>query len=96
MKVSWNLKYVRLPPACVGGRRQHAMVYCWQTNRPAEHMALLAACNHSVVTTGSFGWWAAFLAGGTVVYDKSFPRQNSLLSYHYTHADYYPPHWIPL
>ncbi|KAK3876046.1 hypothetical protein Pcinc_019131 [Petrolisthes cinctipes] len=33
-----------------------------------EDMALLASCNHSIITVGSFGFWTAFLAGGEVVY----------------------------
>ncbi|KAF0302590.1 Galactoside 2-alpha-L-fucosyltransferase 1 [Amphibalanus amphitrite] len=35
--------------------------------RPGADLALLAACNHSVVTHGTFGFWGAFLAGGEVV-----------------------------
>jgi hypothetical protein len=27
-------------------------------------LALLAACNHSILTYGTFGFWAGFLAGG--------------------------------
>ncbi len=28
--------------------------------------ALLSSCNHTIVTHGSFGLWAAFLAGGEI------------------------------
>lgn len=31
-------------------------------------MAILAACNHSVFSLGTFGFWASYLAGGEVVY----------------------------
>jgi len=31
---------------------------------PALDMALLAACNHSIITYGNFGFWSAYLAGG--------------------------------
>ena len=31
-----------------------------------EDLALLAACNHSIISYGTFGMWAAFLAGGEV------------------------------
>jgi hypothetical protein len=27
-------------------------------------LALLAACNHTILTYGTFGFWAGFLAGG--------------------------------
>ena len=32
-----------------------------------EDLALLAACNHSIISYGTFGMWAAILAGGEVV-----------------------------
>ena len=31
-----------------------------------KDLAVLAACNHTIVTHGSFGHWAAFMAGGEV------------------------------
>ena len=31
-----------------------------------EDLAILAACNHTIVTHGSFGHWAAFMAGGEI------------------------------
>ncbi|XP_050701782.1 galactoside alpha-(1,2)-fucosyltransferase 2-like isoform X2 [Eriocheir sinensis] len=34
----------------------------------AEDMALLGSCSHSIMTVGSFGFWASFFAGGQVVY----------------------------
>ena len=32
-----------------------------------EDLALLAACNHTIISYGTFGQWAAMLAGGEVV-----------------------------
>merc|ERR1712029_1196817 len=31
-----------------------------------KDLAVLAACNHTIVTHGSFGHWAAFMAGGEI------------------------------
>ena len=31
-----------------------------------EDLALLAACNHSIISYGTFGMWAAIFAGGEV------------------------------
>ena len=31
-----------------------------------KDLALLAACNHTVISDGSFGFWAAVLAGGEI------------------------------
>ncbi|KAJ8311634.1 hypothetical protein KUTeg_010989 [Tegillarca granosa] len=59
-----------------------------------EDMALLANCNHSIISTGSYGWWGAWLAGGKVVYFRDFPTPGSFLDKRYNKSDYYPPHWI--
>lgn len=59
-------------------------------------LALLSLCDHIIITGGTFGWWAGWLSGGTVVYLKDFPRQDSdleKLTYN-SKKDYYPPHWI--
>lgn len=34
---------------------------------PAADMALLASCNHSIITYGNFGFWSAYLAGGETI-----------------------------
>ena len=40
--------------------------------KPGYDLALLAACNHTVLTHGTFGFWAAYLAGGDVVKPTGF------------------------
>lgn len=57
-------------------------------------LAILANCQHSVITSGSYGWWAAWLAGGDTVYFSNYPRRNSWLSSVYNRNDYYPEWWI--
>jgi galactoside 2-L-fucosyltransferase 1/2 len=59
-------------------------------------LAVLAQCRHSIITVGTFGWWAAWLANGTTVYMKDWPRIGSVLYQHVNHADYFPPHWVAL
>ncbi|XP_042890484.1 galactoside alpha-(1,2)-fucosyltransferase 2-like [Penaeus japonicus] len=39
-----------------------------EMSRPEEDLALLASCSHSIMTAGSFGFWASYLAGGEVLY----------------------------
>ena len=34
--------------------------------------AIGVACNHSIISVGTFGWWIGFLAGGEVVYYKDW------------------------
>lgn len=43
---------------------------------PARDMALLAACNHSIVTVGTYGFWGAYLAGGTVLTPEKQTHQS--------------------
>ena len=62
---------------------------------PMHDMAILSLCNHVVISTGTFGWWGAWLAGGTVVYCSDYPRPGSYLANHSLfREDYYPPSWI--
>lgn len=61
-----------------------------------QDLALLARCNHTVMTTGTYSWWASWLANGTTVYYKEFPRRGSTLWQRSRAADYFPPTWIPM
>lgn len=60
----------------------------------AQDMALLAACNHSIITVGTYGWWSAYLAGGRTVYYQNFPKPGTNLASIFDKNDYYPPEWI--
>ncbi|XP_074651625.1 galactoside alpha-(1,2)-fucosyltransferase 2-like [Tubulanus polymorphus] len=62
----------------------------------AVDMAILSMCNHVIMTTGSFGWWASWLANGTTIYYKNWPRPGSNLSLEVGHEDYFPATWIGL
>ena len=57
-------------------------------------LAILSACNHSIISVGSFGWWGAYLAGGDTVYYRKFPKQGSKLDKSFKLDDYYPPDWV--
>ncbi|XP_033725793.1 galactoside 2-alpha-L-fucosyltransferase 2-like [Pecten maximus] len=57
-------------------------------------LAIMAQCNHSVVTSGTYGWWGAYLAGGETVYFRDYPKPGSWLERQYNRADYYLPNWI--
>lgn len=61
---------------------------------PGSDMALMTLCNHVIVTSGSFGWWGAWLSGGVTVYYAGFPRKRSPVAKQTSPSDYYPPHWI--
>ncbi|ELT97734.1 hypothetical protein CAPTEDRAFT_210126 [Capitella teleta] len=38
-------------------------------------LAMLSMCHHSIMTVGTFGWWAAYLAGGHTVFYKDSPAR---------------------
>jgi galactoside 2-L-fucosyltransferase 1/2 len=59
---------------------------------PGEDMAVLAACDHLILSIGTFGWWAAYqkLRPGEVVYYATPFRRP--LNYH----DFYPSSWISI
>lgn len=65
-----------------------------RSGSPSADLALLANCNHSIVSTGTYGWWGAWLAGGRVVYFRDFPTPGSWLDKRYNKTEYYPPDWI--
>lgn len=64
------------------------------TGRPESDMAILSLCNHTIITSGSFGWWGAYLNNGKTVYFSNFPSHGSWLAKQYEPADYYPSEWI--
>lgn len=63
-------------------------------SRAEVQLCLLSLCDHSIITTGAFSWWAGWLANGTVLYYAGFPRPYSALDDQFLPSDYYPPHWI--
>lgn len=68
-------------------------------NDPGLDMAVLASCDHMVLTVGTFGWWAAFLGahrnGGKVVYYKEeFVMEHKVNKGNVVKEDFYPKGWI--
>ena len=59
-------------------------------------LRILSRCDSMIITSGSFGWWAAWLANGTTVYYKNFPKSGSVSALNFIKGDYYPPQWIPM
>ncbi|CAF4869119.1 unnamed protein product [Rotaria socialis] len=64
-----------------------------ETLSTSEDMAMLTLCRDSLITTGTFGWWAATLAGGVVLCDKSYPKNGTWLS-NLCPSDQYLPPWF--
>jgi len=81
---------------------QHADVHIvTQKNSPILDLALIAACDHVILTRGTFGWWGAFLGagarGGLVLYNAGeFDMMHKINAGHVILADYYPAHWVAI
>lgn len=56
-----------------------------------EDLAALAACDHMIVTVGTFGWWAAFLGSGQVLHDIKFSKNPTPVDNNCTQKNYLPP-----
>nr|KAI8732632.1 galactoside 2-alpha-L-fucosyltransferase 1-like isoform X2 [Biomphalaria glabrata] len=63
---------------------------------PSFHLALLASCDHVIISGGTFGWWAAWLANGITIYFKNYVLPNTQLDRGFDKDDYYLPGWIGL
>ena len=61
---------------------------------PLIDMAILRLCNHTIITVGTFSWWAGFLSGGSVVYLSDYPVHGSYIDRFAPRDVYYPPNWI--
>ncbi|XP_067653823.1 galactoside alpha-(1,2)-fucosyltransferase 2-like [Haliotis asinina] len=61
-------------------------------------LCVLSMCNHTILSVGTFGWWAGFLAGGTTVYYKHPYRNNTEMSRWYPKydSDFVYPGWIAM
>ncbi|XP_052773396.1 galactoside alpha-(1,2)-fucosyltransferase 2-like [Mya arenaria] len=61
-----------------------------------DDFALLISCKNVVITSGTFGWWGAYLSGGKVVYNNGFPAKGSWLDKRLNRDDYYFTTWTGL
>ncbi|XP_044133981.1 galactoside alpha-(1,2)-fucosyltransferase 2-like isoform X2 [Bufo gargarizans] len=60
---------------------------------PGKDFALLVGCNHTIMTIGTFGFWASYLVGGETIYLTNFtlPESEFLKLFHYDAA--FLPEW---
>ena len=75
-------------------------MYVVSSANPSFDMAVIAACQHKIISIGTFGWWGAFLNdNGTnhtsaVIYP--LPQVEEVWKDRFHNDDYFPPHWTPL
>ncbi|XP_060580547.1 galactoside alpha-(1,2)-fucosyltransferase 2-like [Ruditapes philippinarum] len=100
-KEFFRIKYAKVQFIVVSNDKKWCRNYIKDVNistlsDPGEDLALMTLSDNVVVTTGTFGWWGAWLSGGTTVYFNQYPKNGSVLAAKFIHEDYYPPNWIGL
>ncbi|KAM4650892.1 galactoside alpha-(1,2)-fucosyltransferase 2-like [Discoglossus pictus] len=65
-----------------------------EESSPFRDFALLAHCNHTVMTIGTFGYWAGYLAGGETVYLTNFTLPDSPFLKLFKYEAAFLPEWI--
>nr|XP_048688458.1 galactoside alpha-(1,2)-fucosyltransferase 2-like [Caretta caretta] len=61
---------------------------------PGRDFALLAHCNHTIMTIGTFGIWAGYLAGGETIYLANYTLPDSPFLEIFKPAAAFLPEWI--
>ncbi|XP_072283754.1 galactoside alpha-(1,2)-fucosyltransferase 2-like [Pyxicephalus adspersus] len=61
---------------------------------PSRDFALLAHCNHTIMTIGTFGIWASYLAGGETIYLTNYTLPDSPFLKVFKYEAAFPPEWI--
>ncbi|XP_073513837.1 galactoside alpha-(1,2)-fucosyltransferase 2-like [Phyllobates terribilis] len=61
---------------------------------PDRDFSLLAHCNHNIMTFGSFGIWAAYLAGGEAIHMANYSAPDSSYLKYVKYEAIYLPEWI--
>ncbi|ELU18278.1 hypothetical protein CAPTEDRAFT_185759 [Capitella teleta] len=65
-------------------------------NSPGVDLAILSMCDHVIMSVGTFGWWGAWLAGGTTIYFDLWPKKFTPLDRMTSIGDVFPESWIPM
>lgn len=59
-------------------------------------LAIMISCDHMIITSGSYSWWAGYLVKGEVIYYAGYPAPNTRIGNLTSKEDYYPPYWTGL
>ncbi|UYV62028.1 K02A2.6-like [Cordylochernes scorpioides] len=66
-------------------------------SEPAVDMALISRCHHHIMSYGSFGFWGAYLGGGTTVFFADFlPPDSTFLLRRMPYNVLYLPEWVDI
>ncbi|XP_013401643.2 galactoside 2-alpha-L-fucosyltransferase 2 [Lingula anatina] len=79
---------------CKDNVQHPRVIYSSFAKDGALDLALLASCNHTIMSVGTYSWWGAWLARGDAVYYKDWPLKNTKIFYETNHEDYFLPTWV--
>ena len=68
----------------------------YSNNTQDVDLAMLSMSDAVIMSTGTFGWWAAWLANKTTIYYKNYPRIGSAFANEMNKQNYYCPNWKPM
>lgn len=68
-------------------------IFVLPKNSAEVDLCILSRCKGIIMTTGSFSWWAAYLADGPTTYMEPQCRYNSSLCKNFKMMDYINPNW---
>ncbi|CAC5417926.1 FUT1_2 [Mytilus coruscus] len=74
----------------------HVPVEFISLGRREFDMATVVACDHTIMTIGTFGWWIGYLTGGEVVYVKDAAKKGSRFERILNFKDHFYPQWVGL
>ena len=68
----------------------------WLSGDTFEDFAALSHCNHSVISGGTYGLWAAWLAGGETFHFANFSKRGTPFARGFHGEHFYWPQWHPV
>ncbi|VDK43589.1 unnamed protein product [Anisakis simplex] len=71
-------------------------VFFLETNLREVDFATLVYCNHTIMSTGTFSWWIAYLNQGESIYYDGWPRPGSVLDKSVEKNDFFLKNWKPM
>lgn len=89
-----NVQFIALSDDKAWCRKNLQNITLSPFNDVGDDMALMMLSDHVIVTSGTFGWWGAWLSGGTTVYFKGHPIPGTWLDSQTSRSDFYPSNWI--
>ena len=69
---TWTKQNVVAPPAALSVNGSSVDLTYARDGSRDEDFAILSNCDHVIMSTGSFGWWAAWMANGTTIFYKNW------------------------